>query len=345
MLRGLAALVVVVSHYSNLTNILSAALGGGAGEIGVMIFFVLSGFLMSYLYMEKEFTRTHTFQFVIARIARVIPLFVVVVIISYLLTSIGRPNILYDISNRNILLANLLFLSGTSVLWTIPTEVQFYILFIGLWWLYSRKKGYLFGVMTVIFILLIILGFPKPGIKLYGIHFQETLIGSLQYFFAGIVFGLLYRAWQAPSGLKKNFNVLALLLILLIYPNIFKLIFGFDHNMWKDVGVLFVVAAVFFVIVFLVPDNNKILSNRVGDFLGMISYSIYMLHFPILGWISVYAVKQPGWFFLVYLAIVLSISFLSYTLIENPARNAIRLLSPRERSQTGDTSGVLPAKG
>ena len=55
-LRGLAALIVVVSHYSNATLIMGGLLGFGGGQFGVMIFFVLSGFLMSYLYLGREFT-------------------------------------------------------------------------------------------------------------------------------------------------------------------------------------------------------------------------------------------------------------------------------------------------
>jgi peptidoglycan/LPS O-acetylase OafA/YrhL len=57
MLRGLAALIVLVSHYSNATNLLNAMPGRGAGQLGVMIFFILSGFLMSYLYLKKGFTK------------------------------------------------------------------------------------------------------------------------------------------------------------------------------------------------------------------------------------------------------------------------------------------------
>jgi peptidoglycan/LPS O-acetylase OafA/YrhL len=58
-LRGLAALIVVISHFSNATNWLSGRLGKGAGQFGVMLFFILSGFLMSYLYMSKESSATN----------------------------------------------------------------------------------------------------------------------------------------------------------------------------------------------------------------------------------------------------------------------------------------------
>ena len=90
-LRGIAALVVVVSHYSNDTNLLKGMLGHNAGQIGAMLFFILSGFLMSYLYMERDFSRREIQKYAVARVARVVPLFLVVVLSSYLLQKIGMP--------------------------------------------------------------------------------------------------------------------------------------------------------------------------------------------------------------------------------------------------------------
>ena len=68
-LRGIAALIVVVSHYSNKTNIWDGILGNQAGQYGVMLFFILSGFLMSHLYMSKPFTLENSKKFIVARIA------------------------------------------------------------------------------------------------------------------------------------------------------------------------------------------------------------------------------------------------------------------------------------
>ena len=52
-LRGVAALIVFVSHGAN-EGVLPAMLGNGFGQIGVMIFFVLSGFLMGQLYLRRS---------------------------------------------------------------------------------------------------------------------------------------------------------------------------------------------------------------------------------------------------------------------------------------------------
>ena len=83
-LRGLAALIVFITHFSDITNWLGGVLGGGAGAYGVMLFFLLSGFLMSYLYFERDFKKSDIKYYFFARAARVLPLYLVVVLSSYL---------------------------------------------------------------------------------------------------------------------------------------------------------------------------------------------------------------------------------------------------------------------
>lgn len=136
-LRGIAAMIVFITHFSDITNWFDGALGGGSGAYGVMLFFMLSGFLMSYLYLEKAFNKEHVKHYFLARAGRVLPLYLAVVLGSYLFTQFDQ-NLLYDIPNVNILLGHLLFLDGASVLWSIPPEVQFYLIFI-IFWIFAKN--------------------------------------------------------------------------------------------------------------------------------------------------------------------------------------------------------------
>ena len=52
-LRGIAALVVLVGHYSNRAQLWDAVLGTRAPQLGVMLFFLLSAFLMTVLYLDR----------------------------------------------------------------------------------------------------------------------------------------------------------------------------------------------------------------------------------------------------------------------------------------------------
>ncbi|MBN1453393.1 MAG: acyltransferase [Anaerolineales bacterium] len=333
-LRGIAALIVVISHYSNETDLLRGLLGNGAGQFGVMLFFILSGFLMSYLYLNKKFDKENVQYYTVARIARVIPLFVLVVLISFLFQISGVTGIFFAINNVNSLLSHLMLFSGMSVLWTIPPEIQFYVLFLFLWGLYFQKKGYMFSLIIILYICLIFLNFPSPRWNVLGLDFHTYLIPSLPYFFVGIVFGRIYCTWEAPDFLRKNIFVLTLLILPLMYPNIFSFITGRTHKMWTDIGIFFVVSAVFFVLIFLVPEDNPLLSNPFGDFLGKISYSLYLLHIPILNLIVVPSKKFPGVFLLLFIALSLIVAYTTYLVIEAPARRGIRLIVLNRRMLT-----------
>ena len=52
-LRAIAALIVLVGHYSNRAQLWDAVLGTRAPQLGVMLFFLLSAFLMSVLYIDR----------------------------------------------------------------------------------------------------------------------------------------------------------------------------------------------------------------------------------------------------------------------------------------------------
>ena len=139
-LRGLAAYTVVVSHFSNSTGIFGGLFGSGAGQVGVLLFFVLSGFLMGRLYFDRPLSVTRVGDFFRRRFARVVPLYLIVVLASYLwLRWYGIPWPLYGVTG-DALLAHLLFVDGTGILWTVPTEIQFYVLF-PLFWLFAARFG------------------------------------------------------------------------------------------------------------------------------------------------------------------------------------------------------------
>ena len=326
-LRGIAALIVVVGHYSNHSNLFHGALGKGAGRLGVMLFFLLSGFLMSYLYMGKECNRSEINKYAVARVARVVPLFLFVVLCSYFLQASGITGILYDIPNKESLFSHIALLSGTSVLWTIPVEIHFYLIFIFLWWIWRRQPAHLYILISLIMVILVFFAFPRFKGSISGIPYIIALTPSLPYFFVGVVFGRLYAKWKTPAYLSNRVYILSLLLIPLLYPTIFHSITGHYHGMWRDTGVLFTVSLVFFMFVFLTPDDDTIIANRIGDFLGKISYSLYLLHLPILWQIKPLVIKFPELFLPVYLCLSIIISYISYLVIEYPCRSFIKNIS------------------
>ncbi len=334
-LRGLAALIVLVSHYSNESGLWGGILGHGAGQFGVMIFFILSSFLMAYIYMDTPPTKSAIKSYAVARIARVAPLFVGVVLACYAAKLTNTlSDIAYNIVGTGSLLSHLLLLRGENVLWTIPPEIHFYIIFAGAWLLYSKfKKGLLAISLATLTIYMFGIWPEEPSTTILGLSATFSIVKALPYFIVGSLLGILFRHWQPPARLQNNGYVAALLLLPLLYPAIFSIVTGQSHGMWLDPRVLGCVSIIFFAVVFLVPQGNPFIENSAGDKLGEISYSLYLLHYPLL-----LALKKaglatgiPGLAIFLVLSVILAI--ISFYLVEAPLRKKIRTLcSPSTHS-------------
>lgn len=321
-LRGLAALIVFVTHFSDITGWLGGVLGGGSGAYGVMLFFLLSGFLMSYLYFEKEFNRVNVGRYFSARFGRVVPLYLLVVFGSYTLSITGN-DYLYNIANLDVLLGHLLFLYGESVLWSIPPEIQFYFLFIAFWACVKSRVGYVYVSIVAVMILLFLFNFPKIHGDIRGVPYNEfNVLRSLPFFFIGMIFGMNYRSLKIPDYLKKDWFILALCLIPLMYPDLTPITSEAKQKMWLSYEVLLVMSAIFFCVVFLVPDNNRLLANKLGDFIGKISYSLYLLHMPIIQQINQLDLSVELKLLFSFLLSVL-VAYLSFRFFEKPAAKII----------------------
>lgn len=333
MLRGIAALIVVTSHYSNQSGLLGGVLGAGGGQFGVMLFFMLSGFLMSYLYLDQRPDAPQLRRYAVARFARVVPLYVVVVVSSWLLIQLGFSDVLYPIPGWKALLMHLLLLRGVGVLWTIPPEIQFYLLFAGLWWFWGRRPVILYLCLAGIFLILWNQGFPRPTGSVLGLPWDFSLAQTLPYFFTGMLCGSLHGKLKLPAGVIRQGNVCILLAIPLLYPLIFAAVTGGRHGMWQDPAILLAMSVVFFITVFGVPDDNPVLANRLGDFLGRVSYSLYLWHLPILMAIKPWAAAHPWWLLVPYLLLSLASAYLSFRVLEDPSRRYLRRLLMRSRDR------------
>jgi len=123
-LRGVAAFALVLWHYEAQSVI--------HGQLCVMLFFMLSGFLMGLKYINLPFTASNIEKFTRARVARVVPIYLVCVLVYYML--------FWHLSKLDLLWA-LLFIHAKYHLWTVPVEVQFYAFFIFLWYVHTFAQA------------------------------------------------------------------------------------------------------------------------------------------------------------------------------------------------------------
>lgn len=322
-LRGLAAFIVVFAHYSKSSLLFNGLAGRGAGQIGVMLFFLLSGFLMAYLYLNKEFTKKNVYHYIIARVARVIPLYLLIVILSY---GISKAGIFfpYRMDNTNEFFSHLLFLKGKSVFWTIAPEIYFYVLFIFLWYLFSAFRR------TTVPLILACMGagvFFNPSViktSFFQLPVEFHFFKVIGFFFSGMLIGLLFTKLKNSKIPQHHFFVFSLLLLPLLYPQVFEIFFHYRHDLWSDLMVLSLITFVLVCCVFFIPKTNFILNNPVGEFMGKISYSTYLLHMPILKFFKPFANQNPAFWFVVYFSVVLIVSFLSFNYFEKPTNQYLK---------------------
>ena len=323
-LRGLAAATVVISHFSNRTHALAGLFGIGAGMMGVMLFFVLSGFLMGRLYLDSPPSGAAIATFYRRRIARVVPLYLIVVGLSYYAGQYCQDSYFPPVGSDNVW-EHLLFWRGIEVFWTLPVEVQFYVVFPLMWLAFARNPSTTVLGLVFLVALVDLLGFPKI----------PPVLGYIPFFVAGI----LASRFRATHGEGMNALFLcALVVYVLMLPQV-RAGLGLDALLagaapskrpWESW--LYLLTATLVILTgAAAPVARTIFGSRPLRYLGTISYSLYLLHPPVLRALhDVPALHDsPALIAPVFVAALLLVASLSYFLVEAPFR---RLINGPERA-------------
>jgi peptidoglycan/LPS O-acetylase OafA/YrhL len=347
-LRFFSALAVVITHvelikgafgYPNLWN---NPFIQQLGPLGVIFFFVLSGFLITYLLLEEEekFGKISVGAFYVRRILRIWPLYYLIVILGfYVLPNFDEIKIKYleqsfQENFYSMLVHYLLILPNLSLtfyghvphighLWSIGVEEQFYIL----WpWILSRGKNKL---KVIIFFMISILFLKGIYYIIFKTNFYPP-INVLKDFVASFKIECMSMgAWGAymfkyrKDILEKHIKVSGLwssvmLVLFLIY---------IMPDWIMDASHLIYSFLFLYIILFSVIKNKKyiLLDNQRLIGFGRISYGIYMYHLMLIPMIIylLSPLELSGnmivFNFLLYLfvlVITFLISFLSYTYYE-----------------------------
>ncbi len=310
------------------------------GFIGVDIFFVISGYLITSIIL-KELILSGTFSFknfYERRIRRILPALLFVMLISilfawtYLLPEAFidfSKSILYSIgfsSNSYFHYSGQIYGDESGLLkpflhtWSLSVEEQFYIIFplvLLITFKYFRK--YLLAILVII--LLISLQTADWGSRNYQsatfyffyTRIWELLAGSILAYFE-IIKG------QIAKKKISNFIFQSLGLILIGHSILF-----FDDKMFHpSFYTLSPIIGTCFIIWFSNKDEliTKILSTKLFVGIGLISYSLYLWHYPIFVFSRIVEFTQGSLFRKLLLLIILFIiSIFTYFFIERPARN------------------------
>lgn len=306
------------------------------GALCVDFFFILSGFVFSYIY-EREIAenRISFYRFSVYRVSRLWPLLVITTIISggmlWTRKMFALPALNTDLyCDVWHLLQDLLFLqsgwfeegpSFNGPAWSISCEVVAYVLFFIILKFYSSHKIKLF--LTTIFLGLFIQKIHCE-MPLFNSHMARVFIG----FFVGCLTHMFWRTSSKAFSAKKLLLIVVTIMIIGIIKG--HSVYG---RTWWNIANVYVLLLFPSLIIFALQCNliSQIFSCKLFTFLGDISYSIYLWHFPVqlilftgrdFGWWVIQAEKK--WFFFLYAACVVLVGAVSQR-YELKIQNFIRL--------------------
>lgn len=325
-LRGFAVLIVFISHLAN-DSLLPKILGDGFGQTGVMLFFILSGFLMSHLYINKDFNHINVKKYALARIARVLPLYFAVLLLSILITTYVYKDFYYNFNHISRFLRALFLINSPYPLWTIPVEVQFYTAFLGFWFLFKKYNNpYLLGTFIILAML--------PSIVIYFCFSKVIAIFSMysHAFFIGIVTAIFQTKIKTIIRFKKTFSLMGyplIALLLLNAPNMRREYEIFGHSSdfiitWIDPITWLIVYSIF-ICALLDSKSLSFLKTTPFIFLGKISYGFYLIHTPFLKYFKTLDIAPVLQIILTFSATII-LSHLSFKYFESPIAGKLRKL-------------------
>jgi len=339
-----------------------------SGHIGVNFFFILSGFILAYNYLDADGRlRVRRRDFWIARFARIYPVYVVALLVALIpfvhgYASASRFRNAFTMATTLAgIQAWIPFsrLSWNPPAWSLSVEAFFYLLF-PLIAVYAARLGlrqlYLvLGVLWIGYLALVAVAtvrFPH-GLPYAenGLHVQWLRIVwfnpyvRLPEFVAGVILARLFllRASSSAPVLRSSSEMTrarALLPVVSAVAIIVLLATGiFGASVLPTYVVLDPLLAL--LIYSLASSRGPLasfLSLPIMLLLGEASYSLYILHFPVRDWLGRALDLSSAPSFVVYLAVVIGLSILSLYVVEQPARHAIKRLSTYRRG--ADTVGA-----
>ena len=346
-LRALAVLAVIIYHVD--VNYLPG------GFLGVDLFFVLSGYLISSLII-KEFRKTGTvnlYNFYIRRARRLLPAvyfmitvgLVVMVLFNEVLLRKSHLDAIFGYiysSNWWYIFHKLDYFDSFGAqspfkhLWSLAIEEQFYMIFPLLFLLINRKKkskdgtyklnkNFLYVVLGLILVSLIahILLFDINNIS--RIYFgTDTRAFSL---LIGVVGAILYPMEKLHAKVTPQQNIMySVVSLVSIATLITVMIYTSEYNTWLYRGGFLLVAILGLIVIISSGKQHTLMSRLLSFkpvvFIGKISYSLYLWHFPVLVLTTpVSEIGNPNIIFVILRVILtFALATASYVFVETPIR-------------------------
>ncbi len=352
-LRGIAAIWVVVFHIQVLvvlfilpeqTKLIAK------GYLMVDLFFIMSGFIITHVY-QQSFTGGLTSgefkRFIVARFARIYPLHLFTLV--FLIALVAATKGWNPINDPKAIPTNIFLLHSFGInkvftwnipSWSISSEWWAYMAFPLLIIFINRRKRFaltLLGLLVVVAYISIMFWLPRhdpfdPALVVphdLNVTYDYGFLRGLAGFISGMILYKIYEARILNKFFQSDVSA-----FLTIFINIICLHFGIN-----DIFYIFLFAALVYVFALNGGKLHRLCNNRFLQYLGKISYSIYLSSAFLFVWFLFGIVKLPGvkyvgqspytpfWiglgYCLAFLIIHIGISSLTYYTIEKPCRKYI----------------------
>jgi peptidoglycan/LPS O-acetylase OafA/YrhL len=329
-LRAWAVLAVVLYHFN--------VPGFQGGFIGVDIFFVISGFLMAGIVIPKvSLNRFSIVDFYFRRVLKIVPplIFVVIFFLFYgwfFLSSVEYNFVGKQALSAVLFVSNILFSHEVGYFeapahekwllhtWSLSVEWQFYLIFPVVIMAASKLGGqrFLVSILITLFALSLFSSFfyaesdPQYAFYLLPARAWELLAG------VGIWLFMQRRVLSKKSAIF--FELLGFSLIVLSVS-----IFNSSYA-WPSIYALLPIAGALFVIV-ANRNDSWLTNNYVFKKLGEGSYSIYLVHWPIMILFTLHSEYENAYVTTVAVLLSLAVGFGLYYVLEKNIRVLGRELS------------------
>ncbi|WP_318639781.1 acyltransferase family protein [Flavobacterium ardleyense] len=336
--RALAAYMVFIVHYNSIdeTNFEILKKFVGQFHIGVSIFFVLSGFLIAYRYMDSK--NFHFGRYMINRIARVYPIYFILTTITFLATWYYRQEESFDwvLYGMNITFLRGFFddliFTGIAQGWSLTVEETFYFTAPLLFLLLRKSKCFL----VILPILILLIGFgivhffgnslPFGFFGSNNFLLEFTFLGRVFEFFIGIgiVFVMKKSHLFSTSGWFTYGGISAMIICIYLMSILDNDGAAADKIPFYVVYLLFLpllgIAPLLFGLIQEKTIVQSLFSNKVAVLLGKSSYAFYLVHMGIFKF-KLDTITDNLW--VIFLVLNL-LAVVIYLFLEKPLNRIIR---------------------
>ena len=334
-LRAVAVLAVIVYH-ANIYFLNNKVLSGGF--LGVDIFFVISGYLISKIILNEINIsgKLIILVFLKNRLRRIVPALFFVLLATIVFAHIYLfPLSLLEFGKS--LIASIFFLSNYYYLleghqygvndlifrpllhtWSLGIEVQFYIFFSFLFFFFYKKIIYFNRFIIFIFSISLLTA-------IYGnLNFSENNFYLINARIWEFIIGYVICIFEKLNYVKNQNKKINIFFVTGVFLTIYSLFFFSIENEHPSIKTIIPILGIFLIITFNKTNLDKVEKNFIYVslvFLGNCSYSLYLWHYPLFIFSNSINFTDGQIFNkLLVFFLLATLSFLSYYYVEKPFR-------------------------